>query len=190
MQSLFLQYLTASALIGYIIVFFGMFVEGEIFLFTGAFLAHEGYFHLPWLMVVSLVGMMIGDLLWFRLGKKLNGGDHWLSRWARRVGAPFDAHLLARPRRTIFISKFTYGLHHAVLVRAGALNLKWSKFWRDDLLAIVIWVVTLSALGYFSSASFALVKHYLKFAEVTLAISLVIFLIVWHFLSKRQRTIL
>ncbi|MBI2100868.1 MAG: VTT domain-containing protein [Candidatus Vogelbacteria bacterium] len=137
---------------------------------------------------MSLVGMMLGDSLWYWLGRWLDDSRHVLARWASRVGRPFDHHLLTRSLHTILLSKFTYGIHHAILVRAGAMKqLLWFEFLRLDFISTAVWVCVIGALGYLSGASFALVKHYIKFAELASGFAVLLFLVFWHLLAKRTR---
>lgn len=171
-----IHYLALWAPVGYLTIFLGMIFEGDLVLFTAAFLTRTGAFN-PILMIVTVFsGVIIGDLLWYKLGARLNEGS-FLQRAASRLGKPFDRHLLARPLHTIFISKFVYGIHHAVLMRAGALGLDKKKFIKDDLISSFWWVTVVGGLGYFSSASFDIVKHYLRSFELFLLVGVLGFIL-------------
>ncbi len=187
MDSLILSYLNYWEPLGYIIVFLGMMFEGDTFLFIASFLAHEGAFQIFPLFITALWGMILGDNLWYSLGFKLQNSDSWLVRWAEKVSGPFDEHLKNNPLRTIFIAKFTYGMNRAIILRAGTLKIKWQDLEKSDILATISWMFIVGGLGYFSSASFVYVKHYLRYGEIALLLGLIIFFGLEYLITKRTR---
>lgn len=184
-SSLFIHYLILSRPIGYALVFTGMIIEGDILLFTAAFLTHQGIFDIGDMLVAVLAGTIVGDMLWYMLGFRLNHSSLFLRRWIDRIAWPFDKQLMSRPFHTIFVSKFIYGIHHALLIRAGNLKLPFKKFALVDFAAIVLWIAAVGGLGYVSGLSFTLLKHYLRFAEFGLAVGLLVLFILLHLTKKR-----
>ena len=173
----FQHLLPLDPLIIYGIIFASMIFEGEIFLFTAAFLAAQGFLDTGATFLALFAGVMMGDSLWYLLGYKINHSNKRLSRWLIKATGRFDDHLLKKSLRTIFISKFIYGVHHLVLARAGVLKIKFKEFFKDDLIANLAWIFLIGGLGYLSGASFVFVKHYLKFAEYLLVLGLALFFI-------------
>jgi len=49
-----------------------MIFEGDIFLFTAAFLVSRGILDLGQTLIVILTGETVGDSLWYWFGRKLN----------------------------------------------------------------------------------------------------------------------
>ncbi len=187
MGMLLIQYLIIWQPLGYILTFLGMIFEGETVLFIAAFLSHMGVFNPFILFPVALWGVILGDSLWFSLGKKFRNSPNFLNKWSEKVAQPFDKHLLKNPLRTILIAKFTYGIGHAIFFRAGALQMKWAKIEQYDILATLPWMVIIGSLGYFSSASLSYLKHYLRYGEVALLIGLILFLTLQHFIAKKSQ---
>ena len=173
--------------LGYLAVFLGMIVEGDAVLFSAAFLTEEGLFRLVPIFFTVISGVLVGDLLWYALGAWIGKSPSLIRRWAEGIAKPFEKSLRERPLRTIFISKFTYGFHHPILMRAGSLHMKLSDYVRYDFISTLAWIAIVGGLGYFSGASFSLVKHYLKVAELGLFFILVTFFVVWHFIINRSR---
>lgn len=167
-----------------------MVFEGDIFLFTTAFLIHRHI--LPWNGTITAVGagVFIGDLSWYYLGTKLNANNK-IKIWVERVTAPFIFSLKQYPGWTIFFSKFIYGVHHTLIVRAGMLGLARKKFFYYDFPASIFWIIIIGGLGFFSSASFALIGHRLKFIEIALLIGLITLYglkyLLCHFLKTNKR---
>lgn len=189
MNSLLLSYLNSWEPLGYIIIFLGMMVEGDLVLFSTAFLAHQGIIAFIPAFLSALWGMILGDNLWYSLGLKIRNSSRlsFVTAWAERIAKKFDERLIKRPVRTIFIAKFTYGFNRAILIRAGMLRLKWRKIEQSDILATLLWMAIVGGLGYFASASFSLIKHYLRFAEVGLFLGLLIFFCLEHLIAKRVK---
>lgn len=187
LDSLFLSYLALSPVIGYVLVFFIMMFEGDAALFTAAFLTSQGYFDFWEMTFTALSGVLIGNILWYWAGWHLDHLSPFLNKWSERIGRPFDDHLLKRTFRTFFISKFTYGVHHALLVRAGALKMSLGTFIKNDFFATIIWFCVIWALGYTVGASFVYVKKYLKYAEIALLISLAGIFYLEYTVRKRSK---
>ena len=187
MESLLLSYLNHWEPFGYIILFLTMMIEGDTALFIASFLTHQGIFDPIAMFLTALWGMILGDNLWYSAGLKFKNSAHWLNNWAERLAKPFDEHLVNKPFRTIFIAKFAYGVNHAIIFRAGTLKIKWSDIEKSDILATLLWMAVVGSLGYFSSASFTLVKNYLKFGEASLLLGLLIFLGLEYLITKRTK---
>ncbi len=188
MESILLHSLTAWRPLGYLIIFLLMFFEGEMLIFVAAFLTSQGFFDPLDMLGVIIAGAIVGDALWYALGRKISPSSGTpVSRFFDRFGGPLDAHLRRRPFHTIFISKFVYGFNHPTLVRAGATGVRPKVFFASDVPAIALWVAIIGGLGYFSSASLTLLKREIRFVEIALAAAIVAFLVVSHFIGKRVR---
>ncbi len=189
MESLLLSYLNSWEPLGYLIIFLGMMVEGDFIMFTAAFLAHQGILGFVPAFLSALWGMILGDNLWYSLGLKIRNSSRFsfITAWAEQNAKRFDERLIKNPLRAIFIAKFTYGFNRAILIRAGMLRLKWRKIEQSDILATLLWMAIVGGLGYFASASFSLVKHYLRFAEVALVLGLFIFFCAENLIAQRTK---
>ena len=184
MNSLLFHYLPLLGPAVYLFIIAAMIVEGEIFLFAAAFLASQGYLSPEFTFLAIFGGVMLGDSFWFWLGHKINHSNTWLSRWLVAKTGRFDEALLNNSLRTIFISKFVYGAHHLMMMRAGVIKLKFREFFKDDFAANLVWVFIIGGLGYLSGASFQFVKQYLKFTEYALAIGVALFFIADFLIGK------
>ena len=183
-QSLFLHYLLLARPVGYALVFLGMVFEGDVMLFTAFFLTREGFFDFGDMSFVVLVGVFLGDVIWYWLGsEKIIGTFPRVRSWVEQLTRPFDSHMRERPFHTMFISKFTYGVHHLILMRFNMIGVPFKTFLKSDMPAAAAWAIILGSIGYFSSASLSLIQHYLRFAEISLLLGLLLFLFVWHWVA-------
>lgn len=176
-------------LIGYILFTAGLVIEGDAVLFTAGFLSHRGVFNPLLMFFWLLAGSTIGDVLWYRLGAWLQGKNNWLVRWLKKVTNPLGPHLLERPKRSLFLSKFLYGINHAILCKAGALGLPLKEFIRDDLPGNIAWILIVGGLGYASSAGVVHLGHSIRYAEMGLALGILAFMVIsrtfTHFFKKK-----
>lgn len=173
-ESILAYYLTNTGAWGYPIVLLGMFLEGDIVVFTASFLTHKNFFHPALIFLTMLFGVIGGNVLWWWLGKNLPKTS-LLQRISEKAASSFDAHLQERTLYTIFFSKFVIGIHHAILMRAGALNIDIKKLMRYDLPSSVAWIGIVGGLGYFSSASFSALKS-LRHLELGLLLAVIGFI--------------
>ena len=173
--------------IGYLVFFLAMLVEGEIFLFAAAILTQQGFFS-PFIMApVILAGITLGDILWYRLGLKINHSVSFLARWTEKVSRPFSHHLSTRPMRIIMLSKFIYGVHRAIIIQSGILKINFHKFLKYDFKANLIWLVVVGGLGYASGASYHLIKQYLRYAELAMLGIIILFLVLERVIAHFAR---
>lgn len=175
MESILLQHLAAWSWFAYIIIFFGMMFEGDVTLFAASFLAHQRILGVFPVILVAFSSMIIGDMLWYALGLYARTSTSAVARWVNRIAGRFDRHIESNPSRTLFVSKFLYGLHHPILMRFGMLGRTFQTFFRQDVAATAVWFVIIGGLGYFFSASLHLVRHYLRVTEIALVFGIMIF---------------
>ncbi|MBI3627525.1 MAG: hypothetical protein HY220_02120 [Candidatus Sungbacteria bacterium] len=186
MRSFLLPYLLISRPLAYAFIFFGMIFEGDIILFTAAFLARLGYLNPAKTILVVAVGLLIGETFWYQIGVWLRETKVWLfvRHWIERLTNRFNTHLAERTARTLFISKFMYGLGHLMVVKAGLLNIEPKKIWRKDSLAVFMWFLIVASLGFFSSATLIHVRHYLRFTEIALLSGLLVFILLEFLIGR------
>ena len=184
MAALFSYYVNLWPPLWYLVVFLGGIFEGDIMLFSTAFLARQGFFTIAYLFPLLLAGVLMGDFLWYLLGLRFGASQFFLLRWANHLTKPFDNHLKLRPLRTMFISKFVYNFHHPLLIRASAVGMSAGEFVKNDIIATLGWIGVIGAMGYFSGFSFEVFKYYLSFSEVGLLLGVLIFLGIHYIISE------
>jgi len=183
MESLVLNSLSDYQIINYLAALLGMVFEGDTALFIIAFLTSQGFFDFLTIFLVVFWGTFFGDLLWYWFGLNIKDGT-LIKKWADRIASPFDDHLVKRNFRILFISKFTYGIHHALLVRAGILKMNFKTIARNVFISTIFWVPIIGSIGYFSGTSAPLFKKYLKYTEVILLVFVLLFIFLQHYVSR------
>ena len=184
MEALTLNYLSIWHPLGLFILLMGLLIEGNIFLFAAMFLTQRGAFTMPEILPIVLVGILGGDFLWYLAGRYLTDSDGRTKRWVEKLTKSFDKQIGLRPNRVIFFSKFIYGIHRAVLVRAGMLKISFKKFLIADGVTSVMWIILIGGVAYVASSSLSIIKHYLKFTEIALLVALLGFLFIEKVVSR------
>lgn len=189
MHHTLLYYLTIWKPLGYGIVFLGMIFEGDAILFAAVFLAREGFFSIKTVIAIVLSGVIIGDLFWYWLGMAANRSHPRIKQWVTRIAAPLDNQLTDRPFHCFLLSKFIF-IGHGIIARAGMVGMPMRKFMTSDIPATFVWMAAVGSLGYFSSISLALLRRYIRFAELSLLFSLALFLLIMHIAKHYSRKVL
>jgi len=187
METIFLDYLAVWKPLALLAIVLGIMLEGEMVLFTAAFLTQQGWFGLGEMLPAVMAAAHVGDWSWYGLGRRVCLPGAALNRWICRLAAPLDRRLARDPSRMIFISKFVYGLNHLTLLRAGATKIEPGAFAKGEVLAATMWTLVIGGLGYFFGASVAFLKEYIRYSELALLAGLSIFLCLRWFLSRQLK---
>lgn len=171
---------------GYVILFFAMIIEGEVFLIVAGMLARLRALDLGDILWVSFVGVMIGDALWYGFGI-LAARSPKLARlvqYAEKSVHAFLPRFREQPFRSILLSKFIYGANHATLILSGIMRVKFPVFVRAEAFASFAWVAIYSVAGYmFGYAALAVTHKAVRFILIT-AIFVVGFIFIQRWASK------
>ena len=149
---------------GYVAIVVGAFLEGETILVLGGFAAHRGYLELPWVIFAAFVGSLIGDQLYFFLGRThrtafLNKRPTWKARVEK------FQKLLERFRTPIIlIFRFLYGLRLVAPFAIGMSTVPIGEFIFLNTVGALVWAILIGAGGYFFGnaleAIIGDIKHY------------------------------
>jgi membrane protein DedA with SNARE-associated domain len=149
---------------GYVAILVGTFLEGETVLVLGGLVAHQGYLQLPWVILAAFIGTLIGDQLFFYLGR-------WhsptiLSKhpvWQVRVNKA--QRLIERYRTAVIISfRFMYGLRTVTPFVIGMSRVPTATFIILNVVSALVWALAIGVGGYFFGYALKIIigniKHY------------------------------
>ena len=170
-----LHFLHSLSWYSYILLFLGTVFEGELVLLTAGFFAYLHVLNLWIVMVVALAGAVVGDNIWFAVGKY--GGMPFLEKWGKffflskkrisKAAEFFNKH----GSKTIFFSRFIFGTRIGSATLAGTFGMSFKRFFTSNILAAAVWVFITSLIGFFFGSSFSILLHLLHDAEYALLIS-------------------
>lgn len=157
----------------------GTFLEGESVVVFAGFLAHQGLFHLPYVMLCAFTGSFMADQLLFLLGRRYR--DH---RYVQRIRAKpaFDKALAAidrYPNGFILALRFLYGLRTVGPVALGVSKVSALRYLVLNAIAAVIWAVCFSLLGFVFGRTIEALLGRLHGIETKLAVAAALGVLVW-----------
>jgi len=174
---------------GYAAILIGTFFEGETILVLGALAAHLGYLELAWVIAAAFGGTLAGDQLYFFLGRR--HGHEWLNKhpqWRQRTARVLE--LLHRHHVLLILGfRFLYGIRTVTPFAIGLSKVSTLRFAALNVIAAMIWAITIGVLGYVFGRIFELVigevKHYEAQVFATIAV-LGTLIWTWHLLRRRR----
>lgn len=150
------------------------FMEGPILAFVLGSLSALGYFNIFLSFIVLLVGDLVPDAAYYLFGR-YGEQKTLISRYAAKIGIGaehFDAirRLWSKhPAKTMFLTKFAYGLSTPLLVSAGIIGMPLQRFLRYTVMISIIQYGILLTLGYYLGNSFKLVSGTLELVQIVAA---------------------
>jgi len=138
---------------GYPAVALGTFVEGELVLLMGGFVVYGGHLSFPGVVLAALLGTVIGDQLYFFLGRRYGNGllvrrPLWQQR-AERVYDLLDRHYIW----VVLGFRFVYGMRIVTPWVLGMSRVPTRQFILLNLAGGVVWSLAVTAAGYFLGAT-------------------------------------
>ena len=173
---------------GYPAIGIGTFLEGETILILGGFVAHRGYLELPWVIVSAFFGTLLGDQLYFYIGR--TKGKSVLEKrpkWKAKSGKVFD--MLDKHQILLILGfRFLYGLRTVTPFLIGASRIAPIRFLIFNIIGASLWAVVIGTLGYlFGHALEVIIGDIKKYEFIVLAIVAGVGVIIW-LLRVRKKT--
>ncbi|MEJ2513605.1 MAG: DedA family protein [Gammaproteobacteria bacterium] len=133
---------------GYPAILVGTFLEGEVILVLGGFAAHRGYLDLPWVIAAAFAGTLIGDQLYFHLGR-LRGRAFLDMRPGWQAPAERAFELLGKHEVLLILGfRFMYGMRIVTPFVLGASQVPVGKFLVLNAISALLWAAIIASLGY------------------------------------------
>ncbi len=175
----------------YVVIFLGAAFGGEAAIITLSFLAAQKFFPLLPFFLVSYVGTLSSDALWFAMGRtklaaKITDHRHvsktvfMIMEAIRKVSR--GSHLLA-----IIFTKFLIGTRVVLILYVSKTNITLRDFMRYDLIAILIWIVVVIPIGLLAGLGYNYISKTLEniYAGIGFALFiLIVFVLLQIYLKK------
>lgn len=161
-------------------------ISEDVVLLTAGTVVSTGHGWLVPMLAVAWLGVLTGDTLAFRIGRKLGPKviEHpklkkvLTPERVARVRARFDKYGLW----TIFIARFLPGVRFPTFLLSGSMGISQQRFWLADGVAVVIFASVLVMLGArFGADALPYVRAFGGYALLALGIGLAIMLAVSRF---------
>src|SRR6266852_3822078 len=142
----------------------------DVTLMTGGYLARQGITALWPTLIIGYAGVVIGDLLIFRLGRKLEDRVYTHKRLGKLFKPKRKAWIMEHFRKrgvlTVVIGRHTSGLRAPTFVVAGASGMATWKFLLADALSSIVTVPAVTYLGYLLADNLEKAKHHIHQVEL------------------------
>lgn len=151
---------------GYFAILPLMIIEGPMVTIAAAMLASLGAFSWPLVLLFSIAGDMIGDMLLYGAGYKWGiGFVHNVGKYmgiTEKLVLRMEKYFEKHGGKTIFAVKSTTGLCWATFVAAGIVKMNFKKFVTYSFYGGVVWSGFLVAMGYFYGYLWREIKQYIS----------------------------
>lgn len=139
---------------GYLAVFLGSTIEGELILLTAGYFAYAGVLDLKWVIFFAFLGTLLADQGCFFLGRYY--GPRLLNRFPVLKAKSEKVFRLLHEYKNLFIMsfRFVYGIRIASPLVIGASQLSVRRFTVLNFPAALFWAIVIAWLGYFFGGTF------------------------------------
>lgn len=136
--------------LAYLIVFFGMFVEGDTFFLAASIFATERYLRWGILTLVTITGVITGDWLFYLLGlhSKNTRFGLWLMARLGRHRERVERNVMRHYVRLAFVSKFVYFLNRLTPFLAGWHDMPRRQFLKIHASTAIAWTGVMLIIGH------------------------------------------
>ena len=138
-------------------------IEGPVVTILTGFLSAQGYFDWYWALCLLVCGDLIGDVIYYWVGRTGGSPLAGLGRWlgVRGMVTPELQHSLTHhAAKMLFIGKWTHSIGCLVLIGSGMLRLPVARFILVNLLATVPKSAVLFGFGYFTGGYYKLFERH------------------------------
>ncbi|MEK7325505.1 MAG: VTT domain-containing protein, partial [Chloroflexota bacterium] len=144
-------------------------IEGPIVTIVAGFLASLGYFNALIIYILAILGDLIGDTLYYVLGRR--GNEYLLARkkflWInieqlKALTNHFDKHL----GKSIILGKWTHVVGAPILIAAGMARVSFKKFILFNIIGTAPKILVFLIIGYYFGQAYKRIDAYLEYAAV------------------------
>jgi len=168
----------------------GVPVPEELVQLTSGYLARRGILSLLPTIIVAWAGIVVGDYLLFRLGRR-HGPRILDSRHVARVLTPrrrafIERHFASHSVLTIVVARHASGLRLPVFALAGASGVRSATFLLADGLSALASVPLVVGAGWYFAGHIQELKQELRWVEVGLGLAVAAGAAIWVLLARRR----
>lgn len=165
---------------GYLAVFLGSTIEGELILMTAGYFAYTGVLDLKWVMLYAFLGTLIADQACFYVGRFY--GPKLLDKFPKLKTKSKKVFMLLHKYKSLFILsfRFIYGIRIASPIIIGASQMNPRFFSVLNVPAALVWAVVIAAVGYVFGETFELILENIhKIQKYGLLIGIPLIISIW-----------
>jgi len=180
---------------GYAIMLPLMIIEGPVVTLLAAIMASLGAFNVFVVLVLSIIGDMVGDILLYGAGYKWGMG--FVRGFGRYMGiteklvSKMEKYFARHGGKTIFAVKSTTGLCWATFVAAGIVKMDFKKFVKNSFYGGIVWSGFLVFMGYFYGYLWREIHDYIRYIGwIISAVAVVTFVVINIYKAKKGKKLM
>ena len=172
----------------YILLFFGIFLEGEIVFLSAVIAAHQGILNIWIVVLVAIIATLTSDVFYFNAGRLK--AKKWLSK--SKFTEKFESvnkRLLRHRTKMLWSYRFIYGMRMITPFVLGTQEISFTYFMKYCVLSTILWCSVFVFIGYsFGEIIINNMKHIEKIEYYVIAglIIVSLFLIISKRLKKQK----
>jgi membrane protein DedA with SNARE-associated domain len=175
------QFIAEHANIVYLLIIFGVALEGEIMVIFAGIFAHLGSINIYVAFIATIVGGGIKSVVGYSIGyylQKHHSKRKFLIKTENRVNY-FLPNFIKKPFLSIFLSRFLIlGIYWFALVYAGYKKIELRTFIKAEASSLVTWAVAMLSLGFFFSyTALSISRDVRKFVGIILVFFIMFFVL-------------
>jgi len=174
----------------YVAIFPIAVIEGPVIALVAGFLVSLGYLSFIPAYIVLVIADVTGDIIYYYIGH-FGNKNKFSKKYSQRFPKVLNNFSLMdnlwkkHERKTILLSKLSYGLCIPFLMSAGISNVPIRKYIVYVTLIDIIKFGIIMAVGYFLGYSFQKAESYILYFGIATTIILIIFVIIYILYSKK-----
>ncbi len=174
MEQFFANFSEVHRILTYIIIFLGMFIEGEVVLILSGILVRGGSINFLNVVIFAFSAVVIHDIAYWFIGKKLSQlhKKKFLFFNLEKMESLFNK-IKSREGLYIFASKFAWNTNRFVLLSSGYMKTPFKRLLRNSIPAALIWTIAFVSLGFVFADQAGILKKDLKKVAIFITILLI-----------------
>ena len=171
-------------------LFAGAFFFGETVILTASFLSAQGWWNLWSIFVVTLLGTVLSDGVWFLLGNWILHRKNFQKHEAKyeKLVNKLDKKIGNRPYLSLLVIKFLYGTRILTIIYLSFRKIKFWQFIIFDFLGTSFWLVVIMVIGWLAGKGYShviQVFHNIGYGFSALLLFFILYRIVNIWISKK-----
>ncbi|MBC7978298.1 MAG: DedA family protein [Myxococcales bacterium] len=168
-------------------------IPSELVMPFAGFMASQGEFSLPVILIINSVGALLGSGLCYWLG--VVGGRPFLEKYGKYFLVrkhdidKTEAFFAKHGKKTVLIARFVPVIRHVISVPAGIARMPLRDFFLQTFVGSTIWGGALILLGYYVGENWETFAKPLKRVDLLIGVILVLALVALgiRFMVRRRR---
>ncbi len=172
----------------YAVIFVGMLIEGPAITSAGAFAARLGYMNIWIVVILSIFGNLIPDVIYYAMG--FWGREKLLDRWGHHFGVTkermerLEKLLIVHPGRTLFAVKMIPTVATPGLIAAGAARMRLRTYVWWSIIITVPSSFLYAAIGYYFGTAYHEIIRYVDYGGYVLGGFIVLMFLIPYLYGK------